>query len=225
MKPADIDGLLNLEESETLERKQSLADREAICKSIVAFANDMHGHERGFLILGQAPDKSFVGLQQSEDEIQRLVTDLARMNCSPAIPVSVQVFQKDNKRLALVEVPASPARPHFVGKAWVRMGSTSRMATDAEIILLRAVEENRKIGMLKRWFDEGKKRIIFWQLPGEGRDFTHAPVVHVAEMIEVNENWVVLQIAGTPRAFPYCEFNIGYDPKENLPQIRYHGGH
>jgi hypothetical protein len=44
-------------------------------------------------------------------------------------------------------------------------------------------------------------------------------------MIEVNENWIVLQIAGTPRAFPYCEFNIGYDPKENLPQIRYHGGH
>jgi predicted HTH transcriptional regulator len=161
VKPADIDGLINLEESETLERKQSLADREAICKSIVAFANDMHGHERGFLILGQAPDKSFIGLQQSEDEIQKLVTDLARMNCSPAIPVSVQVFQKDNKRLALVEVLASPARPHFVGKAWVRMGSTSRMATDAEIILLRAVEENRKIGMLKRWFDEGKKRESF----------------------------------------------------------------
>lgn len=224
MERAEIHKLLGLEESETLERKQSL-EKEGICKSIVAFANDMYGHEKGWLICGQAPDKTLVGLRESEDEIQRIVSDLARNNCSPAVPVSVEVFEEDQKRLAIVEIPASPARPHFVGKAFVRMGSTFRAATDAEIILLRAVEESRKVGMLKRWLDQGKTRVIFWQLPGEGREFTHSPRVEAAQIIEVNENWVVLKMGGRPRAFPYCEFNLGWDPGENLPQIRYHGGH
>jgi Putative DNA-binding domain len=224
MEQKQIDELLASEESETLERKQSL-DKDGICKSIVAFANDMHGHELGWLICGQAPDKSLVGLRESGDEIQKTITDFARNNCSPAVPVSVQIFEKDAKRLALVAVPASPARPHFIGKAYVRMGSTCRVATDAEIILMRAAEENPKIGMLKRWLDQGHKKVVFWQLPGEGRDFTHAPRVEMVQLVEVNENWVVLDFAGALRAFPYSEFNVGWDPKENIPQIRYHGGH
>lgn len=224
MEDSRIDELLAQEESETLERKQSL-DKDRICKSLVAFANDMHDHERAWLICGQAPDKTLSGLRESEDEVQQKISDWARNNCSPAVPISIQVFERSGKRLAIVEIPASPARPHFVGKAFVRMGSTSRAATDAEIILMRAAEESRKVGMLKRWLDQGKTRVIFWQLPGEGRDFTQAPRVEAAEIIEVNENWVVLKIGGRPRAFPYCEFNVGWDPGENLPQIRYHGGH
>lgn len=93
MERAEIHKLLGLEESETLERKQSL-EKEGICKSIVAFANDMHGHEKGWLICGQAPVKTLAGLREPEDEIQRIVSDLARNNCSPAVPVSVRCLRK-----------------------------------------------------------------------------------------------------------------------------------
>ena len=70
MKQNQIDELLAAEESETLERKQSL-DKEGICRSIVAFANDMYGHDQGWLICGQAPDKSLVGCVSREMKFRR----------------------------------------------------------------------------------------------------------------------------------------------------------
>jgi hypothetical protein len=218
-----IEKLLAAEESERLERKQGM-DEEGILKSIIAFANDMYGRGGGWLIVGQAPNKAVVGLQIGDDEVQRRISDLARNNCCPAIPVSLECYEKDGKRVAIVEVRPSPARPHFAGKAWVRMGSTTRRATDAEIILLRAIEENRKIALLKQWFDDGKKTVSFWQLPAPGQDFTRSPRVEKAELLEVNENWIGLKLSGAKRAFPFCEFNVGYDLESDIPQIRYHGG-
>jgi hypothetical protein len=223
VKPEQIEALLAAEESETLERKQSL-DKDGLCKSMIAFANDMYGRGCGWVIVGQAPNKSFVGLQVGDDEAQRIISDLARNACTPAIPVSVECYQKEGKRLAIIEVRASPARPHFTGKAWVRMGSTTRQATDAEILLLRAVEENRKIAVLKRWLDEGRTTVVLWQMAAPGYDYARSPGVQQAQLLEVNENWVVLNVSGTKRAFPYNEFNVGWEPEANLPQIRYHGG-
>jgi Putative DNA-binding domain len=222
VKPEEIEALLTSEESETLERKQGL-DKDAICKSLIAFANDMYGHGGGCVVVGQAPDKSLVGLQPGGDEIQRIISDLARNNCSPAVPVSVECYEKDGKRLAIVEIPASPARPHFTGKAWVRMGSTTRQATDSEIILLRAVEENRKIAILKWWLDEGKTNVVLWQMAPPSQGYAHSLGVEQVKLLEVNENWIVLHVGGSKRAFPFDEFNVGWDPEANLPQIRYHG--
>jgi len=223
MKPEQIEALLAAEESETLERKQSL-DKDGLIKSMIAFANDMYGRGCGWVIVGQAPNKSLVGLQVGDDEAQRMISDLARNACTPAIPVSVECYQKEGKRLAVIEVRASPARPHFTGKAWVRMGSTTRQATDAEILLLRAVEENRKIAVLKRWLDEGKTTVVLWQMAAPGHDYARSPGVQQVQLLEVNENWVVLGVSGIKRAFPFDEFNVGWDPEANLPQIRYHGG-
>lgn len=223
MNSEQIQKLLEAEESETLERKQSL-DKEGICKSIIAFANDMYGRGTGWIVVGQAPNKVIVGLQVSDDEAQRTISDLARNNCSPAVPVSIECHEKDGKRFAIVEVRPSPARPHFTGKAWVRMGSTTRTATDAEIVLLRAVEADRKVALLKRWFDEGKRTVILWQLAKSGEDLARSPGVQQATLLEVNSDWIVIDISGTQRAFPYSEFNVGYEPQQGLPQIRYHGG-
>jgi hypothetical protein len=103
-------------------------------------------------------------------------------------------------------------------------GRTPRAATDAEIILLRAVEEDRKVAIVKRWIDEGKTTVVFRQMPAAGPDFARTPRTEQAKLLEVNENWIVLSLGGVPRAFLFPEFNVGYDPLQNLPQIRYHGG-
>jgi hypothetical protein len=177
-----------------------------------------------WIIIGQAPNKEIVGLTGSDDDAQQLISDIARQRCSPAIPVSVECYQKDGKRLAIVEVRRSPARPHFAGKAWVRMGSTNRQATDAEIILLRAIESDRKIAILKRWFDEGQTTVVFWQMAKPGEDLARSPGVERTKLIAVEADWIVVIVSGVERAFPYSEFNISWDPQQNLPQIRYHGG-
>jgi len=214
---------LSKEESETFERKQTL-DKEGICKSMVAFANDLHGKGRGIILVGQAPNKSIVGLRENDDEVQRIVVDWARNNCSPSVPVSVECFDKNSKRLAFVSVPPSIARPHFVGKAMVRMGSTNRAATDAEIILLRRVDADRKVALLKGWFDEGKTTVLFWHMPARGEHIASTAGVQETKLLEVNADWIVLELWGGSRSIPYVEFNVGWEPTRGLPQIRYHGG-
>ncbi len=222
MTPQEIETLLAAEESETFERKQGFEEDE-IRKAIIAFANDLYGRGCGCLVVGQARDKTITGLKISGDAAQQRITDIARNSCSPAIPVSVQIYEKNDKRVAIVEVRKSPARPHFAGKAWVRMGCTTRLATDAEIILMRAVEENRKVALLKRWMDTGMSTVIFWQLPAPGQSFDRAPRVERAQLLDVDENWVVLDMGGIKRTFPFSEFDLGFDFNEGLPQIRYHG--
>ncbi len=61
MNAKDIEKLLAAEESETLERKEGF-DPKDVGKALTAFANDLYGHGVGWLILGQAADKSIVGL-------------------------------------------------------------------------------------------------------------------------------------------------------------------
>ncbi len=183
----------------------------------------MYGHGGGWLILGQAPDKSIVGLTRDPDKIQRDIADIGRVQCSPAIAVSVQIYPKGGKQLALVEVRASPARPHFAGIAWVRMGSTTRRAHDAEIILLRGIAENRKVALLKRWLDEGKREVFLRQLPAPGERLDRSPFLERVELVEVNENWIVVKYGGRLQAYPLNEINWGFDPTNDLPEIRWRG--
>jgi hypothetical protein len=223
MTPEQIEAMLAAEESETLERKESIKLTEKIRDSIVAFANDLYGHERAWLIVGQADDRQIVGLTVSDDEASKILSDIARNSCRPAIPVSVEFYTKDSKRLAIVEVRRSPARPHFTGKALARMGSTNRQATDPEIILLRAIEENRKIATLKRWLDEGETSILFWQIPSPIEDPLRSRHSREMTLVAVAEDWIVVDVEGTKQSFGYNEFELGYDAQNNRPQIRYHG--
>jgi hypothetical protein len=221
--PEQIESLLTAEESETLERKESINLTNKIRDSIVAFANDLYGHEKAWLIVGQADDKQIVGLTVPDDTASKTISDIARNNCRPAIPVSVEFYTKDGKRLAIVEVRRSPARPHFTGSALARMGATNRQATDAEIILLRAIEENRKIATLKRWLDEGKTLILFWHIPSADEDPLRSRNSRQMTLVEVAEDWIVVDVDGTKMSLGYKEFELGYDAQNNRPQIRYHG--
>jgi hypothetical protein len=218
-----IERLLASEESETVERKSGFNNKE-IRGALIAFANDQAGRGRAWLILGQAPNKDIVGLELDEDEMQLKIADIAKNACKPTIPApSIEIVKKDGKTLAIVEVRASPARPHFDGNAWVRVGSQTRPATGEEILLMRAAQVDRKVALVTRWFNEGKRTVTVWQLPAPGQPMQRSPNVYQAEMVEVTEHWITLNEGGQVRTLPFVEFNVGYDAKNDRPQIRYHG--
>src|SRR5258707_11473286 len=102
-------------------------------------------------VLGVLCQRSVVGLEVSDDEIQRLISDIARNRCFPAVPIAVEVQTEGLERVAFVEVRPSLARPHFAARCIVRIGSTNRTATDAEIIALRFSVSNPKLARLTRW--------------------------------------------------------------------------
>ena len=88
VQKTDIERLLASDESEVIERKESLSDKDGIRDAMIYFANDLAGKGIGWLIIGQSPDKDVKGLKVSNDEAKRIIADIARNSCRPAIPKS-----------------------------------------------------------------------------------------------------------------------------------------
>jgi hypothetical protein len=101
----------------------------------------------------------------------------------------------------------------------VRIGSTNRQATDAEIIALRYVTSSPKLARLARWLGEGTTLISMLQLH---RDPRGACYETEATLLEVTESYIVLGTSSEhPVTLPTSEFEIGYDYKRNRPMITY----
>ena len=218
MIPAqELNRLLQADESDALERKASLADVERIRNSIIAFANDLAGRGRGVLIIGQSPDKTVIGLKESPDEAQQAISHIARTRCHPAIHVVIDICEHNAKNVAIVEVRASAARPHFRGECYVRQGSTNRVATDAEIMVLRSAAVDPRVRQLLKWQQEGQTKLTCVQLPiGMWGKVT-------AELAEVTETYVTLRYNPSHNmTVSLNDIELGYDSQNRRPQITFH---
>lgn len=216
MLPDEIKGLLNAEESETLEKKASLADEGAIRRSMIAFANDLAGRGGGKIVIGQEPTGRVVGLKVGGDEAQRTISNLARTRCFPAIPISIDMCDYKGALVAIVTVKTSVARPHFRGECFVRQGSTNRSATDAEIMVLRYATVNPKIRQLMNWIQEGNTTITCEQLPVGlwGR----AEV----EIVALTDTYIALKYSSSEtKTVSLDSLELGYDYQKGRPLIRF----
>jgi Putative DNA-binding domain len=214
--PDDLERLLTSDESDVIERKASLADEDGIRKSIITFANDLANRGGGRIVIGQQPDKTVIGLKVAADEAQQTISNLARNRCFPAISVVIDICDYKGRSVAVVDVKTSPARPHFHGACYVRQGSTNRIATDAEIMVLRSANANPKLAQLLRWVQEGKTKITADQVPTGmwGR----AQV----ELIEVTDNYVALRYnPSTTITVSLNDLELGYDHQNKRPLIKF----
>jgi hypothetical protein len=222
MTSEEVNRLLRSEESDRLERKASLSDPEAIRDTFIQFANDLAGRGGGHVIIGQAPDKTLQGLLVGEDEAQQRLADIARTRCRPAIPVLIELHSINGIRIAIVDVKVSAARPHFTGNCYVRIGSTKRVATDAEIMALRYTSEDPKIAELQSWLAEGagKRVITTAQMPKD--PMRGSPFTGAMTLLEVRATYIVLQSGNeTPVTLPIKELETAWDYRNDRPQISY----
>jgi len=215
--PEEVDRLLDAEESDVLERKASLADRDRIRDTIIAFANDIANRGGGKLIVGQNPDKSLAGLTLGADEAQRIVGDLARNKVFPAVHVTMDVCERDAKALLIITIPPSAGRPHFRGPCYIREGSSNRIATDAETMALRATLADGKFRQLFAWFQQGQTRITCDRLPSGlwGRI--------AGLLLEVTPTYAIFDEGGPGhhRSVALSELELGYDTQAKRPLVRY----
>lgn len=125
----DIEQLLNMPESKTLEFKRDLSSLDPILKTIVAFANTAGG----VLIIGRAPDGTLLGLENVLKEEERLVNAIAD-TIKPACLPEVEIITINKKDLLVVQVSHWKA-PFYLKKegmprgVYIRLGSTSRPAS------------------------------------------------------------------------------------------------
>jgi hypothetical protein len=215
--PEDVDRLLNAEESDVLERKASLSDKDGIRDTIIAFANDITNRGGGKIIVGQGPAKNIVGLAVGADEAQRIVSDIARNRVYPAVYIALEAFERDTKTFLIITVPPSTGRPHFRGACYIRQGSTNRIATDAETMALRVTLADEKFRQLFTWFQLGQTRVTCDRLPS-GMWGRIAGV-----LMEVTPTYATIDEGGPQfiRSVALTELQLGYDHQAKRPLVRY----
>ena len=116
--------LLTEVESDRVERKASLSDRDRVRQAICAFANDLPDHRKpGVVFLGVHDDGTCANLPIT-DELLRTLSDMrSDGNILPFPMMTVQKKTLDGCEMAVVEVQPSYTPPvRYNGRVWIRVG-------------------------------------------------------------------------------------------------------
>jgi predicted HTH transcriptional regulator len=145
----DLVEILRRPEGKKLEYKRDLSSPDGVMKTLVAFANTAGG----VLVIGvEDGTRKVVGVRDALAEEQRLA-NLVSTLIEPRLAPGIDIVPWRKTHVLAVEVFPSPQRPHSVARlgaekgTFVRVGSTNRLASAAQI------EEMRRYGGIEA-FDE-----------------------------------------------------------------------
>jgi len=118
--------------------------RKELAKDICAIANSKGG--RGYLIIGvEDKHKTVEGIEEitfTEEQVQQIISS----RCEPPIPISLEILECDNKRLAVITIYDGGQKPYQLrenGAFYIRRGSTTDTMRKQELI--SAFQENLTI--------------------------------------------------------------------------------
>ena len=143
-----LEELLTKEEGKVLEFKENTKSLQKIIQTVVAFANTAGGT----LIIGiKDKTKEVIGLANILEEEERIANAIAD-SVSPLLIPSLQLHTWRDRDLLLISVPHSFGPYYIKSKgieegAYVRFGSTNRLADAATIVEIQRLKEHK-------YFDE-----------------------------------------------------------------------
>jgi len=144
MTDDELLALFRLPESDRVERKENLADRDRVRQAICAHANDLPNHQAtGVVFVGQRDDLSCAGLAVDDQLLLVLAGFRADGRLLPFPTMHVRRTTIDGCDVAVVEVQPSDNPPvRFDGRTWIRVGPRRAIAT---------AEEERRLVEKRRW--------------------------------------------------------------------------
>jgi ATP-dependent DNA helicase RecG len=134
MDPNELEALFRDIGSDRVERKPSLADARRIQRAICAFANDLPGHQKpGVVFLGVNDDGTCAGLAITDEVLKRMadMRDDGQILTRPSMTVTRTRVAGCDVAVAIVE-PALAPPIRLEGRVWVRVGPTTREASEQE---------------------------------------------------------------------------------------------
>jgi ATP-dependent DNA helicase RecG len=134
MTDLELEALLADLESDRVERKQSLSDKDKIRQAICAFANDLPNHQApGVLFVGARDDGSCAGLPITDELLLSLAHMRSDGNIVPIPSITVQKKTVNGCVLAVIVVQPSDAPPvRLDGRVLIRVGPRRALATPEE---------------------------------------------------------------------------------------------
>lgn len=147
----EIQRLMTDLESDRVERKESLAERERIRQAVCAFANDLPGNRSpGYIFVGVTDAGKPTALPITDQLLRTLADMRSDGNILPIPSLTVQKVTIQGVPVAVIEVHPSDTPPvRFKGQVWIRVGPRRAIATLEEE---RRLTERQVAGV--RTFDQ-----------------------------------------------------------------------
>lgn len=129
-----LERLMSDLESDGVERKQSINDRDKIRQAICAFANDLPGHRApGYVFVGVDDGGSPVSLPITDQMLQTLSDMRSDGNILPVPHLTVEKLTLKGVPVVVVEVHPSDMPPvRLRGQIWIRVGPRRAIASPQE---------------------------------------------------------------------------------------------
>ncbi len=223
MDDDELEILLKDLESDRVERKASISDKEKLRQAICAFANDLPNHQSsGVLFIGANDDGSCANLPIT-DQLLRTLSDIrSDGNILPLPTITVQKRTFCGCEMAVVVVEPADAPPvRYSGRVWIRVGPRRAIASQ---------EEERRLAEKRRAKDSpfDISPLASATLDEFDLDYfqkTYLPSSVASEILEENHRSVTEQLismrflASGKQSFPTILglLVIGKDPRQFLP--------
>lgn len=120
-------------ESVALEFKSAAVRSESLARELCAFSNGVGGT----ILIGVDDDGAVSGIEHAS-ELEARVMNVARTMVEPVVSPNATVLELDGKKILVVDVLKGPHKPYQTneGKFMIRVGSTNRQASQAELMRL-----------------------------------------------------------------------------------------
>jgi hypothetical protein len=218
----EIHSRLRQFEDHFVERKTS-GDSKDWLKTAVAFANSTPIGYPAILFIGVRNDGSLEGgvnFDSLQQTFNRILEDVY-----PPIYCLSKIVADAGKQCLAVIIPGSPQRPHFAGPSYVREGSQTKKASEAQFTQLISERSGKAYEILK-WM--GKEITVVF--PGveeilHGTTYRKAGETGVATLAACNQFYVTLKLHVSIRrpefySYPVQLIEISFDNvKERLELI------
>jgi len=147
MNDEELERLLNDLESDRVERKASISSKDKICKAICAFANDFPNHKQpGVVFVGINDNGTCANLSIDDKLLITLASIRSDGNILPFPVLKVQKKTLKGCEIAVIFVEPSENTPvRYDGRAWIRVGPTTRQATAQEERLLNEKRRSKDL--------------------------------------------------------------------------------
>jgi hypothetical protein len=181
-------------------------------KTAVAFANSAPVGLPAVLYIGVRDNGEIEAPQRDLDAAQKKFNTMME-KVYPRVPYVTKIINDGGLQALAVIIPGSDSRPHFGGLAYVRRGSQSFEASEAQYAELIA-QRSSKTHVLLQW--KGQKISVFTL----GKN-SEIPWPKETILLDCNQFYVTLQKVPqeTPQSFPLSRVEINFDNLRRVLQL------
>ncbi len=172
-------------ESHWIERKESFADKDKICKTVCAFANDLANSAKpGIIWIGVKNDGAIVGVEATDGLLLKIDQIRSDGKIQPLPSMSTRVLQVDAKAvIAIVVAPSSLPPVSFDGRIWVRQAASTQQGNHEDE---RQLNEKRKTKAGRSFDSEGIPHTSIEDMDTRYFEQVYLPAAISRDVLEAN---------------------------------------